>query len=289
MEPCPDCRHENPANAKFCLECGAGLELRCPECNTELPGSARFCLECGTRIAAKAEPEIASGARSTIVDGERRHLTVLFCDLVGSTSAASQLGAEEWRDAVRRFQSMAASVVEHFGGYVAQYLGDGMLVYFGYPQAHEDAPERAVRCGLGLIDGLPHLNEEVQAAHGITFSLRTGIHTGPVVVSEMGGGPRRETLALGDIPNLAARLQGLAEANTVVMSAATLRLVQGIFVTRDLGEHEIRGLDEPVHVHQASQRTGMRSRLDRALARDPLPVAGRSSALRRLDGENRAR
>jgi class 3 adenylate cyclase/tetratricopeptide (TPR) repeat protein len=206
-------------------------------------------------------------------------LTVLFCDLVGSTAVASRLGAEDWRDAVRRFQATAAGVIERYEGYVAQYLGDGLLVYFGYPQAHEDAPERAVRCGLGLLEALPQLNEELQAEHGISFAVRTGIHTGPVVIGEMGGGPRRETLALGDIPHVAARLQALAEPDTVVMSGATLRLVQGIFVTRDLGARVVKGLDAPLPVHQALRRSGMRSHLDDAVARELPALAGRDAEL----------
>jgi class 3 adenylate cyclase/tetratricopeptide (TPR) repeat protein len=277
MARCPDCQYENPAHARFCLECGTSIGVRCSQCGAELPGSAKFCLGCGARLATSPRAEPEDDARATIVDGERRHLTVLFCDLADSTAWASRLGAERSRDVVRGFQAMAAEVVERFDGYVAQYLGDGLLVYFGYPRAHEDAPERAVRCGLDLIAAMPRLNDELQSAHGVALALRAGIHTGPVVVSEMGGGPRRETLALGDIPNLAARLQSHAEHDTLVISAATLRLVPGVFVTRDLGSWPVKGFDDPIPMHRVLRRAGMRSRLLASGERRP-PV-GRQAEL----------
>ena len=136
------CGHANPPGAKFCLECGAAVGSRCPQCRAELPANARFCLECGARLgqaAAAAEPE-----------GERRQLTVLFCDLVGSTDLSTQLDPEDLREVVRAYQGAAAGAVERFGGHVAQYLGDGLLVYFGWPDAREDDPERAIRAGCGL-------------------------------------------------------------------------------------------------------------------------------------------
>lgn len=263
MARCPDCQFDNPTQARFCLECGAAIGVRCPSCGMDLPASAKFCLACGSPLAA--EPGEGTGdAGAAIVDGERRHLTVLFCDLADSTATAKQLGAEPWRDVVRSFQAMATETVERFDGYVAQYLGDGVLVYFGYPHAHEDAPERAVRCGLGLISELPRLNERLAPRHEVELALRVGIHTGPVVVSEMGGGRRRETLALGEIPNLAARLQAHAENNALVISGATLRRVQGVFVTRDLGSWPVKGFEEPIRMHRVLQRSGMRSRIEPA-------------------------
>jgi hypothetical protein len=140
---------------------------------------------------------------------ERRQLTVLFCDL-GSTRLAAGLDPEDWRDVVRRYQEAAAAVVGRFDGHVAQYLGDGILAYFGWPRAHEDDAERAVRAGLALVDAVED-----------PLRVRIGIHTGPVVVGEMGGGECKETLALGDTTNVAARLQGIADPGAVVLSDAT--------------------------------------------------------------------
>jgi class 3 adenylate cyclase len=208
--------------------------------------------------SATASPAAGHGAAAPAPDsGERRQLTVLFCDLVGSTELSSRLDPEEWQGLLRRYQEAGAAVIEPFGGHVAQLLGDGLLVYFGWPEAHDDDAERAVRAGLGLVDALRALTDLP-----VPLAVRIGIHTGPVVVSQLGGGARRETLALGETTNLAARLQGVAAPDTVVLSEATLRLVAGIFVTEDLGPQHLKGIAAPVRAHRAVQPTGVRSRLD---------------------------
>src|SRR5882762_854935 len=147
-------------------------------------------------------------------DAERRQLTVLFCDLVDSTILASQLDPEDLREVVRAYQETCAKVVARFEGHIAQYLGDGLLVYFGYPLAHEDDAQRAVRAGLGMGEALGQLNTRLGQDRGVHLAVRLGIHTGLVVVGEVGGGTRQEQLALGETPNLAARLQGMAAPNT---------------------------------------------------------------------------
>src|SRR5215470_4446711 len=153
-------------------------------------------------------------------DAERRQLTVMFCDLVDSTTLSSQLDPEDWRDVVRAYQSTCTAVIQRFDGHVAQLLGDGLLIYFGYPQAHEDDPQRAVRTGLGILDAMGDLNKALQQTKGIQLAVRVGIHTGLVVVGDMGGGGRQEQLALGETPNIAARIQGLAQPNTLAVSEA---------------------------------------------------------------------
>jgi len=155
---------------------------------------------------ARAAPVAAPPAAPRAPEAERRQLTVLFCDLVESTGLAHQLDPEELREVVRAYQAAGAEVVQRFDGHIAQYLGDGLLVYFGYPLAHEDDAPRAVRTGLGLLEGLHALNAHLQRARGIRLAVRVGIHTGLVVVGEVGGGARHEQLALGETPNVAARL-----------------------------------------------------------------------------------
>jgi class 3 adenylate cyclase/tetratricopeptide (TPR) repeat protein len=179
-------------------------------------------------------------------EAERRQLTVLFCDLVGSTQLSSQLDPEDLRAVVRAYQEAAAEVIRHYEGHIAQYLGDGLLVYFGYPTAHEDDARRAVHTGLGIVEAIAPLNTRLAAQYGVQLAVRLGVHTGPVVVGVMGGGERHEHLALGETPNIAARLQNLAPANAVVISAVTARLVQGAFALEELGTHTLRGVAEPM-------------------------------------------
>ena len=148
---CPQCQHESKPAARFCESCGAVLARRCPSCGEDLGPQARFCAACGERLPVARPLTVSSPTRepeAALPAGERRQLTVLFCDLVGSTPLSQQLDAEEWRDLIAQYQQAAAGAVVRFGGHVARYLGDGLLIYFGWPTAREDDPERAVRAGL---------------------------------------------------------------------------------------------------------------------------------------------
>ena len=218
--------------------------------------------------------EFPHGERYT-PDAERRQLTVLFCDLVDSTALAGQLDPEDLREVIRAYQAACATVIEPLEGHIAQYLGDGLLVYFGYPQAHEDDAQRAVQAGLGMVAAVQALNTQLAQRHGVRIAVRIGIHTGVVVVGEMGGGSRQEQLALGDTPNLAARLQGLAAPDTVVLSAATFRLVQGYFTYQDLGAHTLRGVSASVQVYRILGESGVQSRLEAVVPGRLTPLVGR--------------
>jgi class 3 adenylate cyclase len=200
---------------------------------------------------ADATPALAApSAQLSPPAAERRQLTVLFCDLVDSTTLARQLDPEDYRELVRAYQATCASVIQRFDGYIAQYLGDGLLVYFGYPQAHEDDALRAVRAGLELLDAMAPLQERLAADKGLRLAVRLGIHTGLVVVGAIGVGGRQEALALGHTPILAARLQGLAAPDTVVVSEATWHLVQGYVTGHDLGPQTIKGVATPVQAYR---------------------------------------
>jgi class 3 adenylate cyclase/predicted ATPase len=224
---------------------------------------------------AQATHTTPSVATPHVPEAERRQLTVLFCDLVDSTRLARQCDPEDWRDIVRAYQQACAEVVQRFDGYIAQYLGDGLLVYFGYPQAHEDDGQRAGRTGLGILEALGPLNARLEQERGMRLAVRVGIHTGPVVVGAMGGGNRQEQLALGDTPNLAARLQGLAVPDTAVVSAATLGLIEGFFIYQALGEHTLKGVEEPMLVYQLLATSGAQTRLDVVPPRGRTPLVGR--------------
>jgi len=246
---CGSCSTENPEGAKFCSECAAPLQKRCPRCGVENLPRAKFCSECATPLAgqpASVQPSEASlqSATPSRSEAERRQLTVMFCDLVDSTPFSQRLDPEELREVVSAYQGTCTTVVQRYEGYIAQHLGDGLLVYFGYPAAHEDDAQRAVRTGVEILAGLQSLNARLQPAikerlpHPI--QVRIGIHTGLVVIGEIGSSEKRESLALGETPNIAARLQSLAEPDTIVLSAATHRLIMGLFECQDLGRRRSR-------------------------------------------------
>jgi class 3 adenylate cyclase/tetratricopeptide (TPR) repeat protein len=227
-----------------------------------------------------ADPPETAPAPSS---GERRQITVLFCDLVDSTHLSSALDPEDWREVVRSYQQAAGATITRFGGHVAQYLGDGILAYFGHPVAHEDDAERAVRAGLAIVQGIDAMNDGLpRAADDITLQVRIGVHTGPVVVGEMGSAGSAQVLALGETTNLAARLQDQARPDTVVMSGQTRRLVQGIFITYDRGEHELKGIAEPVRVLEVERVSGVRSLIDAEIG-EITPLVGRQQELGLLE------
>jgi class 3 adenylate cyclase len=194
----------------------------------------------------RGKTDAGADRTSAVATAERRQLTVMFCDLVGSTALSSQLDPEDLREVIGAYHRAVAEVVAGFDGFVAKYMGDGVLVYFGYPQAHEDDAERAVRAGLGVIDAVGRL--DIKSAR---LQARVGIATGLVVVGDLiGEGSAQEQSVVGETPNLAARLQALAEPDTVVIAAGTRRLVGDLFDHRDLGAVEVKGIAAPVSAWQ---------------------------------------
>jgi class 3 adenylate cyclase len=266
---CPDCQTENPLNTKFCIECGAAMKRRCSNCGSENLPRAKFCGECGLLLTASTFAPLSesdgptnsapSNARVS-ADGERRHLTVLFCDLADSTALASQMDPEDWRAAVAAYHLAATDVITRFGGHVAKYLGDGVMAFFGYPEAHDNDAERAARAALGLLDALAMLNES--SVHP-RLAARIGIDSGPVVVG-VGAGPGADVF--GDVPNVAARVQSSADLNSVFVTAATHRLISGLFITEDRGAQPLKGLTEPLPLHRIVRPSGARGRLEAAAA-----------------------
>jgi class 3 adenylate cyclase/DNA-binding winged helix-turn-helix (wHTH) protein/tetratricopeptide (TPR) repeat protein len=208
-------------------------------------------------------------------EAERRYLTVLYCALVDSTTLAEHLDPEEFREVVRAYHQACAEALHRFDGYIAQYLGDGVLAYFGYPLAHEDSAQRAVRAGLGLLDALAPLNTRLALPLGEGVAVRLGVHTGVVVVGDVGAGARQEPLALGETPNIAARLQQLAAPNTLVVSTATYHLIEGYFTCEVLEEQPNRGRAQPLQGYRVLQPSGLQSRLEVAAARGLTPLVGR--------------
>src|SRR5215470_17120341 len=225
--------------------------------------------------AAPASVPAPAPAAGAPPEADRRQLTVLFCDLVDSTVLATQRDPEELREVVRAYQDTCARVIARYEGHSAQYLGDGLLVYFGYPLAHEDDAQRAVRAGLGMIEAMGQRNTRLERERGVHLAVRLGIHTGLVVVGEVGGGTRQEQLALGETPNLAARLQGIAAPNTLVISATTFQLLGGFFTCQPLGTPPLKGLAQPLAVYRVLYESMARSRLEAAGSTGWTPLVGR--------------
>jgi len=208
--------------------------------------------------------------------GERRHLTVLFCDLVGSTAMAAQLDPEEWRETVAGYHRATADAITRFDGHVAKYLGDGVLAFFGYPQAHDNDAERAARAGLAILESIARLNEQPQRPK---LAARVGIDSGSVVV---GAGAGRDADVFGDTPNIAARVQEAAAPDTVAITEDTHRLVSGLFVVEALGTPALKGISRSIQLYRVVQPSGVRGRLEAAAARGLTPFVGREDELRLL-------
>jgi predicted ATPase/class 3 adenylate cyclase len=256
--------------------------MRCSRCNAENPANAKFCLECGSPLtlaetATPRQPEWASA------EAERRQLTCLFCDLVNSVGLSERLDPEELRETLAAYHRVCATVVRRFEGHIHDYLGDGIMVYFGFPSAHEDDAQRAVRSGLGIVEAVEQLNSRLQSEYGIDLHVRIGIDTGLVVAGALAADEGMEaTAAVGVTPNIAARLQALADPDSVVISAAAYRLIAGYFDCRELGFHNIRGISQPMAIYHVLHESGARTRLDVAARRGLPPMQGRDDQLATL-------
>jgi class 3 adenylate cyclase/tetratricopeptide (TPR) repeat protein len=274
---CGKCNSDIPADASFCMNCGAKVEIGCTTCGTINPPEANFCRKCGASLGAAASARPITEPRNDLA-GERRHLTVLFCDLVGSTQIASHLDPEEWREIVANYHRAATQAIERFSGSVAQYLGDGVMAYFGYPEAHDNDAERAARAGLAILDAIANLNEQPGRPR---LAARVGIDSGAVVVG--GGSSDKEADVFGDTPNIAARVQAAAEPGTVVITDAVHRLVLGLFVVEDHGARALKGIERLVPLYRLVQPSGVRGRLQAAAAaRGLTPFVGREDELHLL-------
>ncbi len=278
---CPGCQAEIAAGSRFCPQCGAPQSLACASCGHANPPGSRFCAQCGAKAGEAAparpapEPPVAPRPSSA---AERRQLTVMFCDLVGSTALSTRLDPEDLRDVIAAYHKCAAEVVTRFSGFVAKYMGDGVLIYFGYPEAHEADAENAVRAGLSIV-------EKVAAgAIGDTHhQVRVGIATGLVVVGELvGTGEAQERNVVGETPNLAARLQSAAAPNSVLIDAATRRLTGDLFDCEPVDPGALKGFDGPVAAWRVLRECSMQSRFEALRSANLAPLVGRAEELELL-------
>ncbi|HEX2648944.1 MAG TPA: adenylate/guanylate cyclase domain-containing protein [Burkholderiales bacterium] len=260
MVHCSDCGIENPRHALYCAQCGASLAMACPSCKAPASATAKFCAQCGVALT-RAQPETVTPPGALRQEAERRQLTVLFCDLAGSTAMSERVDPEVLRDIIRSYQDACTGAITRWDGYIARYVGDGLLVYFGFPKAHEDAAERSVRAAINVLESVAALGK----LHGQALAVRIGIATGLCVVGDIvGTGAAQEQTVVGETPNLAARLQGVATPNSVVISAGTKDLLGSNFVCESLGPLELKGLSQPIKAWRVAATREVESRFDAA-------------------------
>ena len=292
---CPNCQHENPPEAAFCMRCGTKLSLACANCGTSLPAGARFCMSCGqpvsvstpaddarlTRLVAATPAPLAEKMHAAHLAGERKVVTALFADVVGSTALAEHMDAEDWTLIMNRAFDLISQAIHRYEGTIARLMGDAILAFFGAPVTHEDDPARAARAALDLLAAVHEFAREARRDYGIEFAMRVGLNTGPVVVGEVGSDLKYEYTAMGDAVNLAARMQSAARPMAVLISENTHRFVAPAFECVDLGEIEVKGKSEPVRVYEVVGVKTEPGRL-RGLAGLESPMVGRDAELSAL-------
>jgi class 3 adenylate cyclase/tetratricopeptide (TPR) repeat protein len=294
---CPRCQHENPPQAKFCLECGARVALTCTKCRSELPAGAKFCLECGAPVASQttAEARFASPESYTprhlaekiltsksALEGERKQVTVLFADLKGSMELLADRDPEEARKILDPVLERMMEAVHRYEGTVNQVMGDGIMALFGAPVAHEDHAVRACYAALRMQDSLKRYAEEVHRAAGVPLHIRVGVNSGEVVVRSIGSDLHMDYTAVGQTTHLAARLEQMAMPGSILISPETLNLAEGFVVVKALGERPVKGLEIPIAVFEVVGAGTVRSRLQAAAARGLTRFVGRNAELEQL-------
>jgi len=311
---CPKCQFENPEGIKFCGECGAKLERLCLDCNSSNPPNFKFCGECGHKldVSAEASPKdlsfeekltkvqkyLPKGLTEKIlsqrdrIEGERKRVTVMFCDMAGFTPLSEMLGIEDAYTIMDQVYEILIHKVHDYEGTVNEMTGDGIMALFGAPIALEDAPQRAIRSSLAIHREMAKFSDQLrQERKDIpSVKMRIGIHTGPVVVGTVGNDLRVEFKAVGDTVNLASRMEGQAQPGTTYITADTFKLTEGLFRFEALGEKEIKGKKAPVKIFRAIATSTSRTRFDVSAERGLTPFIGRERELELLlDGFERAK
>jgi class 3 adenylate cyclase/tetratricopeptide (TPR) repeat protein len=310
---CQACGRTNPRDAAFCAGCGQRMARTCFQCQRANEADALFCNGCGAPLqgsgfsaqgsdAAIADDRAAPRPRSpeprsytpkhlaekiltsrAALEGERKHVTVLFADVKGSMELAEQLDPEEWSNIMQRFFQILADGVQRFEGFVDKFTGDGIMALFGAPIAHEDHAQRACYAALHLQQELRCYADEIRLAHGLPFAVRMGFNSGEVVVGKIGDDLRMDYTAQGHTVGLAARMEQMADPGKALLTGHTATLVSGYFQLRDLGATRIKGLSDPLHVFELEGVGRMRTRLDVSHARGFSKFVGRQNEMAALE------
>jgi len=310
---CPKCQTENPEGLKFCVECGKRLEIICPKCGFSNSPTFKFCGECGHNLTLPSKPILKELsfeeklakiqrylpkdltqkilAQRDKIEGERKQVTVMFCDMEGFTALTEKLGSEEMYSIMDQVYEILIHKVHDYEGTVNELTGDGIMALFGAPIALEDAPQRAIRSALAIHREINNFSDQLKSEKKMPpIKMRIGIHTGPVIVGTLGNDLRVEFKAVGDTVNLASRTEGLAEPGTTYVTEDTFKLTEGFFRFEALGEKKIKGKEEPVKVYQVIAPSTRRTRFDVSAERGLTPFVGRERELELLlDGFQRAK
>jgi len=311
---CPNCQHENTEDARFCNECGNKLELICPECGKLNPPGSRFCNKCGHNLTLPSEQPskdlsfdekldkiqryLPKGLTEKIlsqrdkIEGERKQVTVMFCDMEGFTALSEKLGPEESYSIMDQVYEILIHKVHDYEGTVNEMTGDGIMALFGAPIALEDAPQRAIRSAIAIHREMFKFSDTMKQEREDMPSLkmRIGIHTGPVVVGTLGNNLRVEFKAVGDTVNLASRIEGIAEPGTTYVTEDTFKLTEGLFRFEALGDFKVKGKDEAVKTYRVIAPSTRRTRFDVSAERGLTSFVGRERELELLlDGFERSK
>jgi class 3 adenylate cyclase/tetratricopeptide (TPR) repeat protein len=311
---CPECKFDNREGAKFCIDCGTKLEINCSKCSHLNPPASKFCEECGSKLnlhpeqaphelsfdekITKIQKYLPKGVTEKIlaqkdrIEGERKQVTVMFCDMEGFTSMSEMLGIEEAYSIMDQVYEILIHKVHDYEGTVNEMTGDGILALFGAPVALEDAPQRAIRSSLAIHREMAKFSDQLKQEKKdvLHVKMRIGIHTGPVVVGTVGNDLRVDFKAVGDTVNLASRVEGLAGPGTTYITRDTFKLTEGLFRFEALGEKEVKGKKEPIKVYRAIAPSTSRTRFDVSAERGLTPFVGRERELELLiDGFERAK
>ena len=304
---CRKCQFENPAGMKFCGECGAELTLTCPSCSASNPPQFKFCGDCGHSLAqseqshsqknlsfdeklAKIQRYLPSGLTEKIlsqrdrIEGERRHVTIMFVDMKGFTPLTEKLGPEETFSLMDQVFEILIHKVHDYEGTVNELRGDGVLALFGAPIALEDAPQRAIRSALGMHREMTRFSDKIKDQMRVPpILLRIGINTGPVVVGTLGNDLRVQFTAVGDTINMAARMEQMAEPGTTYVTEDTFNLTEGFFRFEALGEKSVKGKEKPLKIYRVIAPSKRRTRFDVSSERGLTRFLGRERELELLD------
>ncbi len=310
---CPKCQFENREGIKFCEKCGLKMELVCPACGAKIPPDRQFCGECGHDLILPSKPapkdlsfeeKLAKIqrylpkdltqkilAQRDKIEGERKQVTVMFCDMEGYTSLTEKLGSEQTYSIMDEVYEILIHKVHDYEGSVNELTGDGIMALFGAPIALEDAPQRAIRSALAIHQEINKFSGRLKQEKGIsTFKMRIGIHTGSVIVGTLGNDLRVEFKAVGDTVNLASRMEGLADPGTTYVTEDTFKLTEGFFRFEAFWEKKVKGKKEPVKVYQVIAPSTRRTKFDVSAERGLTPFIGREHELELLlDGFQRAK